>query len=655
MKNLWVISFLIILSLIVLGCPMPPTSETGNLTISLTSAMDRGAKNLLPPIDMNVATYDVSGTGPSSATFSQQNVTTPLTVNSLVAGSWSITVNGKNSAGTVIGTGTTSVTVVAGQTANASVTVSPLNGNGDLSLSVSWLTGLVAAPSVSGTLTLVGGSASNINFALAGNSLSASYDSGSTLAAGYYTLSLVLQDGTTTVWGGIEAVRIVAGNTTTGTFALSSSDINPLAGMIITITPAMNNPITIALSGQQASLSSGTSMTVVATPSSSVSSYQWFLNGAPISGQTASSCSVGSGLSAGNYRLDVVGTQGSILASTHCAFQVVPPFFIAGFTGNTLTTPCYWLNGTLTNLPIGSGNVNRGQTTGVVLDSAGNVYVAGYVSGTDTTPCYWKNGTLNTLPSVSGTTDDSADGIALDSAGNVYVAGCAVSSQSTPCYWKNGTLNTLPIGSGKVNGWTEGVAVDSGGNSYIVGFVQDGSSYETPCYWKNGTLYPLPIGSGNINGVAMNVVLDSSGNLYIAGTVSSSTVETPCCWKNGTLYTLPISSGNIQGVGNGVALDSAGNVYVAGYMLNATSYTPCYWKNGTLTTLPIGSGNVNGFSYGVGVGSGGNSYIVGTVSSSTGSLPGDTTNMPCYWKNGTLYTLPIDTGNTYGVTSAVGF
>jgi hypothetical protein len=235
MKKIQVIPILILLGLFILGCQMPQSSNTpfsssgkGSLVISITTNM-ASAKTLLPTVGQTIATYNVSGVGPSGATFSQQNVTTSVTI-TLVTGSWVITVNGLNSGGTQIGTGSTAVTITAGQTTNASVTVAPLNGNGDLGLTISWPSGLIAAPSVTGTLTPVGGNASNLTFTLAANSLSASYDSGSTLPAGYYTLSLILMDGTTTVWGGIEAVQMAANSTTVGTFTLTSSDITPILG-----------------------------------------------------------------------------------------------------------------------------------------------------------------------------------------------------------------------------------------------------------------------------------------------------------------------------------------------------------------------------------------------------------------------------------------
>jgi hypothetical protein len=52
-------------------------------------------------------------------------------------------------------------------------------------------------------------------------------------------------------------------------------------------------------------------------------------------------------------------------------------------------------------------------------------------------------------------------GIALDSSGNLYIAGYAGTSwdSSVPCYWKNGTLICLPLGLGNIGGYTSAVVI----------------------------------------------------------------------------------------------------------------------------------------------------------------------------------------------------
>jgi uncharacterized repeat protein (TIGR02543 family) len=75
--------------------------------------------------------------------------------------------------------------------------------------------------------------------------------------------------------------------------------------------------ITLTLSGQSASLAKGSNMTVTATPSASVESYAWYLDGALLAGQSASSYSVGTSLTTGTHSLmSVVKKSGSLFSTT---------------------------------------------------------------------------------------------------------------------------------------------------------------------------------------------------------------------------------------------------------------------------------------------------------------------------------------------------
>jgi hypothetical protein len=196
--------------------------EMGSLIIDLsTSAM--GAKSIVPPLDMEVASYDLSGNGPRMAAFVQIGATGPTAEeNTLAVGAWTITVDAFNSNHEPIGAGSADVTIEAGVTTQASVQVSPLAGTGILTIAISWPSGTIAVPVVSGTLTSVGGTDQAISFTMGTDS--ASYSSGA-LNGGYYSLILQLSDGTVVEWGSFEAVRILKGQTTTANSALTSQDL----------------------------------------------------------------------------------------------------------------------------------------------------------------------------------------------------------------------------------------------------------------------------------------------------------------------------------------------------------------------------------------------------------------------------------------------
>ena len=129
-------SEIILLVALLASCNMPGFMNSGHPSTGGAIAFQINAsasKILVPSLDMNIATYAYTGTGPSGATFSAAASATAYTASNLVQGSWSVTVNGLNAAGTVIDTGTASVNVVTGQTATVNIIVAPIVGNGTLS------------------------------------------------------------------------------------------------------------------------------------------------------------------------------------------------------------------------------------------------------------------------------------------------------------------------------------------------------------------------------------------------------------------------------------------------------------------------------------------------------------------------------------------
>jgi hypothetical protein len=51
----------------------------------------------------------------------------------------------------------------------------------------------------------------------------------------------------------------------------------------------------------------------------------------------------------------------------------------------------------------------------------------------------------------------------------------------------------------------------------------------------------------------------------------------------------------------GVSVDASGNVYIAG-VVGIGSQLPAYWKNENIYSLPMGTGNTMGYAYFIAVG-----------------------------------------------------
>jgi hypothetical protein len=315
MKKSLMISIVLVIAFA--GCRFPQWL-TGDLVINTDASK---AKTLLPAVSMDIADYEVSGDGPADETFRTNCATGNTEMTSLVAGEWIITVKAMNGDGTVIADGSTTTTVPAGGTANAAVAVTPLAGTGSLNLTVSWPSGVLAGPSVSGTITSPDGQPQQMSFTVSGSEATTSVTG---LSAGYHTLSVQVLDSGVVAAGGMEVARILADTNTTGT--MTFQNVRPASGdVIVDITPDVDEPLTVSISGQVASIDQGTAMTVTASVSPDPGSvtYTWYLDGAKIG--NGATISVGSTLDPGTYRLDVsaVSADGTQGGSTGCTFDVI--------------------------------------------------------------------------------------------------------------------------------------------------------------------------------------------------------------------------------------------------------------------------------------------------------------------------------------------
>jgi hypothetical protein len=255
-------------------------------------------------------------------TFQRTRITdSTIIVDSLQPGLWTVTAWAKNANGDQIGSGRGAATLVRGQVAPLTIDIKPISGPGSLSISLRWPAGALIAPRIVSSITPVGGAGSDLPFTLAEDRLTASATA--SLEHGYYSWSLQLYDGTVQVFGLIDAVRIAANFCTTGIVQLTVDTMNRAGTVQLTLTPQMDNPIRITLSGQQERLDAGASMTVTATTDQPVDWYQWYLNGVSISGATSATVTVGAALDPNYYQLSVIAGKGNVLSCATAPFNVI--------------------------------------------------------------------------------------------------------------------------------------------------------------------------------------------------------------------------------------------------------------------------------------------------------------------------------------------
>jgi hypothetical protein len=204
--------------------------ERGSLELIVVGAIDT-SKTLAPDIVMEIATYDIRGEGPDPGVdyFEVLGYTDgALTQHNLKPGPWTITVEARNADvpgdqnrnGTVIGYGETDppVIVSASSVSTIVIDVAPLNGAGELDLTLRWDKKLVSSPSIVASLTPVGSTTpQTLTFDLIpqppADPQRGTYNDPN-IATGYYTLSMQLFGASGLVWGCVEAVRIIYGEAT---------------------------------------------------------------------------------------------------------------------------------------------------------------------------------------------------------------------------------------------------------------------------------------------------------------------------------------------------------------------------------------------------------------------------------------------------------
>ena len=318
-----------VLVILLFSCQFVPKDELtaayekGSLALTISTSLPR---TILPDTDMEVSSYDLIGVGPENASFEVLNIGGgTVVVEDLVPGSWSVGVTGKNSQGIVIVSGDSTVIISPNQASEASVEITPVEGEGTALLSISWPESIIMDPGINAELIPVGETTGfSADFLIAPDSLSASY-SNSTLQEGYYVLNIQLLDSSETVWGITETVRIVTGQTTTGVFVLTANEINEIetGSFSINITVNEQSPVQIVLSGVENTIPGGTDMEVTADTVPLAETFQWKLNGQVLEGEIESTISLGSGLEAGKtYRLDVVASNGDTVGSEGFYFTI---------------------------------------------------------------------------------------------------------------------------------------------------------------------------------------------------------------------------------------------------------------------------------------------------------------------------------------------
>lgn len=336
------VSVLLVLALCI-GCNPQSLDTVKEGTLRISFGKDKGIGSLLAPsIDMDIASYELSGIGPEGRSFS--GITSQgesVTISNLHMGSWTVTATGLNADGQGIGEGVAFVSIVPGRTANASIRVEEYTGEGTFSFTSDWPALDVHDPHLKLTFTKADTKDVQVFEAVTDAANGTALFSGK-LAVGYYFLQVGLYEGASSdinnkLVGTSHAVRIVANNTTEGTYTVTQQDLNIAGNLSLQISNGIQNPFAVTLSKTAEQVGEGNDVTVSATTYPSVEGvYTWYLDGEPIENEVQDELVIGSDLSLGNHVIDVIVAASNVLSSASTTLRVAE--YIAGYMDFVLTS-----------------------------------------------------------------------------------------------------------------------------------------------------------------------------------------------------------------------------------------------------------------------------------------------------------------------------
>jgi sugar lactone lactonase YvrE len=205
------------------------------------------------------------------------------------------------------------------------------------------------------------------------------------------------------------------------------------------------------------------------------------------------------------------------------------------------------------------GSITLSSPSGIVVDSAGDIFIADTVSGSGRIVEVNAQGTASVL-TISGLSPalGSLSGIAIDGAGNLYIAD--TSNSRVVKVSSTGAGSVISTGSVTLIA-PQGVAVDQAGDIYIADTSNNRIVEVTS--GGSGAALTITVSSGNSAlSSPKGLAVDVSGKLYIADSANNRIVTV----ASGSTTGVRFNTGELDPAlssPSGVTVDRVGNVFIA--------------------------------------------------------------------------------------------
>jgi sugar lactone lactonase YvrE len=205
------------------------------------------------------------------------------------------------------------------------------------------------------------------------------------------------------------------------------------------------------------------------------------------------------------------------------------------------------------------GSITLSSPSGIVVDSAGDIFIADTVSGSGRIVEVNAQGTASVL-TISGLSPalGSLSGIAIDGAGNLYIAD--TSNTRVVKVTSSGAGSVFSTGSVTLTA-PHGVAVDQSGDLFISDGTSGSSRIVEVTSGGSAAALTINVSSGSASlSSPEGLAVDVSGKLYIADSANNRIVTVATGTTTGVVLT---TNGFELSHPSSVAVDRIGNVFIA--------------------------------------------------------------------------------------------
>lgn len=269
MKKLRLIIVIMLVLFTALSCNSNNAPSVGGIKISISNGISRG---ITPNKSLETTGYIVSGYGPKEQEFFTSLTLSETTYSrtDLLPGEWIIKAGAVNKDDTTIGSDTITVTVLPGQTAEVSLTITEEQGEGTINISLT-------APSPANYTAVISkvtdGSLKEYESKQMEILKDGSYSALFTLMSGYYTLSFTCENNAVQLPAPV-AFRMVYNDTLNADFIAEAKE----GGFSVTIDDKIQATPVLTLTATPTSAARGENISITASSDEGSYAYSWYVD-----------------------------------------------------------------------------------------------------------------------------------------------------------------------------------------------------------------------------------------------------------------------------------------------------------------------------------------------------------------------------------------